>query len=109
MSEELETQQAAQTGAYQDPIATPEGGQPKKKSKFSGADVAATVGAVVIFRLFGLLGGLLCYAGYWAVRAVIKSKMATAVKVILSIVLILVFLVLLFVYVLFAASITAGA
>ena len=54
MSEEFETQQS-QDNTYQDPIASTEG-KPKKKAS-TGADVAATVVAVLIFRFLGLLGG----------------------------------------------------
>lgn len=102
MSEEFETQQS-QDNTYQDPIASTEG-KPKKKAS-SAADVAATVVSFGVFYLFGILGGLICYGGYWAVRAVIKSKMSVVVKVILSIVLVLVFFVLFIIYNIWAASV----
>lgn len=102
MSEEFETQQS-QDNTYQDPIASTEG-KPKKKAS-SAADVAATVVSFGVFYLFGILGGLICYGGYWAVRAVIKSKMPVAAKVILSVVLVFVFLALFLIFCLWAASV----
>ena len=104
MSEEFNTQQS-QDNTYQDPIASTEG-KPKKKS--TAADVVATVVAVGVFYLFGLVGGLICYGGYWAVRAVIKSKMSVAAKLILSVVLVFVFLALMVAFILFVAAAQAN-
>lgn len=101
MSEEFETQQP-QDNTYQDPIASTEG-KPKKKAS-SAADVAATAVSAGVFFLFGVLGGLICYGGYWSVRAVIKSKMPVAAKVILSVVLVFVFLAVFVIFSLWAAA-----
>ncbi len=105
MSEEFDTQQTAQPaqeGAYQDPLAAADE-KPKKKS--SGAStIVATIVSVIVFRFFGILGGLICFGGYWAVRAVILSKMPVAAKVILSVVIVFGFLLLMFLFILFAAS-----
>lgn len=106
MSEEFETQQP-QDNTYQDPIASTEG-KPEKKKGSTAANVTATVVSVVVFYLFGLVGGLICYGGYWAVRAVIMSKMSVAAKVILSIILVFVFLALMVAFILFVAAAQAN-
>ena len=109
MSEEFNTQQP-QDSTYQDPLASTggEAQQPKKKGS-TAADVVGTVVSVAVVFMFGLVGGLICYGGYWAVRAVITSKMSVAAKVILSVVLVFVFLILLIAFILFAAYLRAGA
>ncbi len=90
---------------YQDPLATGVGAaQPEKKKGGTGSLVGSTVAAVLVWRLFGLIGGLICYGGFWGVRAIIKSKMPVAAKVVLSILVILGLLILMFVYILFVAS-----
>ena len=38
-----------------------------QKKKMNGADVTATVVSVVLIFLFGVLGALICYGGYWLV------------------------------------------
>ncbi len=94
-----------QNGTWQDPIAADTAKPAKKKS--SVADIVATVGAFALVYLFGLIGALICYGAYWAVRAVVKSRMNMAVKVILSIVIILAALVLMAIFIMFAASLQA--
>lgn len=92
---------------YEDPLATAAGageGQPEKKKGGTGSLIGSTVAAVLVWRLFGLVGGLICYGGFWGVRAVIKSKLPVAAKVVLSILLILGLVILMFVYILFLAS-----
>lgn len=107
MSEENNGVQQTPTDGYQDPLMT-ENGKPAKK-KMGGSTIAATIVSVVVFYFFGLLGGLICYGGYWLVYAIIRSKMPVAAKVILSVVVVLVFLVLLVLFILFAAALTGGA
>lgn len=99
--------QQEQTETYQDPIAASTGGEPAKK-KVSGSTIAATVVSVIVFYLFGIIGGLICYGGYWAVRAIAKSKMPLAARIILGILVGLIFFVLLIVFILFSAAV-AGA
>ncbi len=106
MSQEELNNQQNQTGNYQDPIANAEGKPAKKKT--TGTTIAATVVSVIVFILFGAIGGLICYGGYWAVLAIAKSKMPTGAKVVLATLVGLAFLILLFVFILFAASLRAG-
>lgn len=103
--EEMNTQQNT-NGNYQDPIVTSEG-KPAKK-KMGGSTIAATIVSVVVFFLFGIIGGLICYGGYWAVYAIAKSKMPLAAKIILGIIVGLVFVVLLFIFIVFAAALRAS-
>jgi len=107
MSQEFENQ--PDMGNYQDPLANVEqvSAQAPVKKQSTAASVLSGVGAVVMWRLFGLLGGLICIGGFAVVSAIIKSKMSTAAKVILSVVTVLGFLVLLFVFILFSAAVTA--
>lgn len=91
---------------YQDPLNTQNGAPAKKK--VSGSTIVATVVAVAVFFLFGAVGGAICYGGYWAVRAIAKSRMPLVARIILSIVVGLVFLVLLIVFILFAAGLNAA-
>lgn len=91
---------------YQDPIATPDG-KPAKK-KVSGSTIAATVGAVVLYFLFGIIGAAICYAGYWAVRAIAKSKMPLAVRVVLGIIVGLIFVILLIAFILLSIGIQSN-
>lgn len=73
---------------YQDPLATQQSVEPQKK-KMGTDSVIATIGAVVLVFLVGVLGALICYAGYWLVRTVIKSNMNMALKVILSVIIVI--------------------
>lgn len=98
----VNTQQDPTNAYYYDPL-TAQGGKPVK-SKSKGATAIATVVAVIVFFLFGALGGLICYGGYWAVLAIAKSKLPTAAKVILGVVVGLAFLILLIVFIFFAAG-----
>lgn len=114
MEQEVQNNQQDVVGNsnYTDPLASgsvavADDGQPAKKKGDTGSVIASTVAAVVIWRLFGILGALICYGGFWAVRAVIKSKMSTALKVILSVLIVLGFLILLFLYILVTASLMA--
>lgn len=101
MDQENMLNQQNEQGTYQDPLATT-GGEPAKK-KISGSSIGAVVGTVVMMRLFGLIGALICFGGFCAVRAVIKSKMAVAAKVVISVLLVLVFLGLLIFFILFSS------
>jgi len=96
-------------GEYQDPLAsavqTTEVKPDKKKGK--GAGLLSVVGSVILFRLFGVIGGAICIGGFAVVTAIIKSKMPTVAKVLLSIVTIIGFLVLLFVFIMFSAAVIA--
>ena len=85
-----------QLETYQDPLQGT--GKEAGKKKVDGSGWIATVVTIVLVRLIGLIGALICYGGFWAVRAIIKSKMAVGAKVILSIVVIVAFLVLLVVF-----------
>ncbi|MDE6313755.1 MAG: hypothetical protein K2M46_09100 [Lachnospiraceae bacterium] len=79
---------------YQDPIAQ-QNGTPAKK-KVSKATISASIVCLVLVRVLGLLGALICYGGFWAVMAVATNrKMPLAVRIILSIILTLVFIVIL--------------
>lgn len=91
---------------YQDPLNTQNGAPAKKK--MSGSTVAATVVAIALVFCFGVIGGAICYGGYWVVRAIAKSRMPLVARIILSIVVGLIFLVLLIVFILFAAGLNAA-
>lgn len=115
MEQEVQNNQqdAVNNSNYTDPLASgnvvaANDGQPAKKKGDTGYAIGSTVAAVVLWRLFGILGALICYGGFWAVRAIIKSKMSTALKVILSVLIVLGCLVLLVLYILVAASLTAA-
>lgn len=101
--EELNTKPEA---GYEDPIATAAGDKPAKKSKGGASVVASSVAAVIVWRLFGLIGGLICYGGFWAVYGIAKSRLSVAAKIPLCILAALVFLALLFVFIMFAAYMT---
>lgn len=107
MSQEMNNQ--PDMGNYQDPLANMEQAPAQKpqKKQSTAASILTGVGTVVMWRLFGLIGGLICIGGYAVVAAIIKSKMSTVAKVILSVVTVLGFLVLLFVFILFSAAVTA--
>lgn len=92
---------------YVDPIANQNGGTAKKK--MGKADIAATIVAFLLVKLFGFLGALICYGGYWAVRGIAKSRMPLVVRIILGIVVAVVFVVLLIFLILLASSLTYGA
>lgn len=104
MGEENLNNQQGQTDAYYyDPL-TAQTGQPVKK-KTGGMTIAATAVSVIVFFLFGAIGGLICYGGYWAVLGIAKSKLPTAAKVILGVVVGLAFVILLFAFILFATAV----
>ncbi len=104
MSEEFNTQQT-----QNQPVnAAPDGSQPEKKSGSKALDILATVVSFGVVFLFGILGGLICFGGYWLVKVIVKSKMPTAAKVILSVLVVLVFLALLAAFVLFSAAVQAN-
>lgn len=109
MSEEFGTSQTQEGQAAQPaPTESSQTSNPQADAKkFGGSDIAATIVSVVLVLLFGLLGALICYGGYWAVRAVIKSKMSVAAKVILSIILIIAFIVLMVVFIFASAALQA--
>lgn len=103
--ENINNEQSGDNG-YVDPIATQNGGTAKKK--ISGGDIAATIVSVALIRIFGIIGALICYGGYWAVRGIAKSKMPLAARIILGIVVGIVFLVLLVLFILFTIGISEG-
>lgn len=78
-----------------------------QKKKMNGADVTATVVSVVLIFLFGVLGALICYGGYWLVRTIAKSKMPLAARIILGTIVAIVFIALLVGFILFSAGIRA--
>ena len=97
---------AQQQGAYQDPLQNA-GKEPEKK-KMGGSDWVATILAVVLVRLVGVVGALICFGGYWAVRAIVKSKMAVGAKVVLGILVGLAFVLLMIVFIIFSAYLSAS-
>ncbi len=107
MSEEVQNdqQQNGEVSGYQDPLAAQNGEKPAKKSGGAAA-VVSMVAAIVVVRLFGVLGGLICFAGFWAVYAVAKSKLPLAARIVLCVFLTLVFLALMVVFILVAATLT---
>ncbi len=107
MSQEFENQ--SNTGSYVDPIATMEQAPEQKpeKKQGAGAGILSVVVSVIVFKFFGIIGGVICFAGFAAVTAIIKSKMSTALKVVLSVLTVLGFLVLLFAFILLSAAILA--
>ncbi len=93
-----EEQNNMQNENYQDPLATADNGEPAKKSKGSGgALIGSTIGMFVLMRLFGLFGALICYAGFWAVYAIARTKLSLPLRIILCILTAAVFIVLLLV------------
>ena len=98
----VNTQQDPTNAYYYDPL-TAQGGKPVK-SKSRGATIVATIVAAIVFFMFGAIGGLICYGGYWAVLAIAKSKLPTAAKVILGVVVGLAFVILLVVFIFFVAG-----
>lgn len=82
-------------------------GKPEKK-KAGGSTIAATVISIVLVFLFGLVGGLICYAGYWAVFGIAKSKLPVAARVILCLLVALAFIVLLFAFILFSSTLAGS-
>ena len=107
MSQELENQ--SNVGSYVDPIANAEQMPQQKPEKKQGkaAGILSIVGTVVMYRLFGLVGGLICLGGFAAVTAIIKSKLPTAAKVVLSVLTVVGFVVLLFAFIMLSAAIMA--
>ena len=95
-----------QGGTYQDPLQ--KAGKEPEKKKMGGSDWVATILAVVLVRLVGVVGALICFGGYWAVRAIVKSKMAVGAKVILSILVGLAFVILFIVFIIFSAYLSAS-
>lgn len=106
MSQEELNNQQEQAENYQDPIATTEG-EPEKK-KMGGSTIAATIISIALIKLVGLIGALICYGGYWAVRAIAKSKMSLGARIALGILVGVAFLVLLVVFILFSAVLVSG-
>lgn len=102
--EEMNTQQN-ENAVYQDPIGTTNGKPEKKKA--GGSTIAATIVSVVVVYLFGLIGGLICYGGYWAVFGIAKSKLPTAARVILCLIVALVFIVLLLAFILLSSALVS--
>lgn len=93
---------------YQDPIVQQNGTQAKKK--VSKATVGASIVCLLLVRVFGLLGALICYGGFFAVQAVATNRrMPLAVRIILSVVLALVFIAILLGVEILAASLIYGA
>ena len=80
----------------------------KKMDEKTSRNIATglTVAAAASVLLFGIVGGMICFAGCWAVYAIWKSRLPLAAKIILGIVVGLAFLVLLFVFILVAATLT---
>ncbi len=114
MEQEVQNNQqdTVNSGSYTDPladstVAASDDGQPAKKKGGTGSAIGSTVAAVLVWQLFGLAGALICFGGFWAVRAVIKSRMSTALKVILSVLIVLGGLLLMFLYILAVAAISA--
>lgn len=92
---------------FQDSISTTDG-KPADK-KVGGSTIAATIVAVLLFKLFGIIGALICYGGYWAIYAVAtKTKLPLAAKIIIGILLGIVFLVLLFLFIILSGVIQAN-
>ncbi len=56
------------------------------------SSIIAAVVIIVLIVLFGAFGGLICFGGYLAVRAIIKSGMSVPARVIFSVIVILAFL-----------------
>ncbi len=106
MSQENLNNPQMDNNGYVDPIATQNGETPKKK--MGKGDIAATIISVALIKLFGIIGALICYGGYWAVRGIAKSKMPLAARIILGIVVALVFVALLILFILLSIGIQAG-
>ncbi|MBQ2801951.1 MAG: hypothetical protein IJF03_11275 [Lachnospiraceae bacterium] len=106
MSQENLNNPQMDNNGYVDPIATQNGETPKKK--MGKGDIAATIVSIALIKLFGIIGALICYGGYWAVRAIAKSRMPLAARIILGIVVALVFVVLLVLFILFSIGVQAG-
>lgn len=99
------TQQDMQQNAnYVDPITAADGGKPAKKNKSTGSVIGSTIVAVVIGYLFGAVGGLICYGGFWAVYAIAKTKLPVPARVVLCVLTALVFLFLLFLLIILVAA-----
>lgn len=101
--EEWNTQQNAN---YEDPLAAADGGKPAKKSGGSASVIGSTIVSVLVWRLFGLIGGLICYGGFWAVYAIAKTKLPLAARIVLCILVALGFVFLMLVYILAVAMAT---
>lgn len=80
----------------------------KPKKKLGGIDIAATIICAVLFILFGILGGLICFIGYAVVRSIAKSNLPFATRMILSIVVALLFVGLLIAFLVFATNLRAS-
>ncbi len=92
--EELNGEQVTNEN-YQDPLAAQNGEAPAKKKSGGAAGVGSAIAAVVVWRLFGLIGGLICFGGFWAVYGIAKSKLPLAARIVLCIVVALAFIALL--------------
>lgn len=96
-----------QINEYQDPITAQSGEKPKKK--VASSSIIATVVCVVLISLVGIVGALICYAGFWSVRAIIKNnRLPMAAKIILSILVTVVFIVVFIVVMLALAAVMAN-
>ena len=106
MEQEVQNNQqdTVNSGSYTDPLAD---STVAASDDGTGSAIGSTVAAVLVWQLFGLAGALICFGGFWAVRAVIKSRMSTALKVILSVLIVLGGLLLMFLYILAVAAISA--
>lgn len=98
-----EEQNVQQNGDYQDPLQE-NGGKPAKKTG-NASVIGSTIVSVIVWRVFGLLGGLICFGGFWAVCGIAKSKLPLAARIILCILTAIIFLVLLFVFILLSAAV----
>ncbi len=97
-------------GVYVDPLDNMEN-QPEQKPEKKQSTVMSIISivvSVVVFKLFGLLGGVICFGGFAVVMAIMKSKMSTTAKVILSVVTIVGFVLLLFAFILFSAAVLSS-
>ncbi len=78
-------------------------GEKPEKKKGNASLIGSTVVSVLVWRLFGVVGGLICFGGFWAVCGIAKSKLPLTAKIILCILTAVGFLVLLFLFILFTA------
>ena len=90
---------------YQDPIATAE--QKPEKKQSTGAVIASTAGTVLLYKLFGIIGAAICFGGFWGIMAIAKSKLPTAAKVILGVLVGIACIVLLGLFILLSAALTS--
>lgn len=94
-----------QTDGYQETVANTEAKPEKKQS--TAAAVASTVGGILLYKLFGILGAAICLGGFAGIMAIAKSKLPTAAKVILGVMVGILCIGLLGVFILISASLTS--